>query len=151
MNKKEVNYKMSEEIMNVESPYLDDLIEVIAKTTSLETIQITSNGVEISVRTSDTAKGRIIKVTPAMSTINEKYASTKLLKAVARLQENKEFWHKETYVLAGPNNDSKEEPMLTKDYAEDIMGMGLYLRIYLDDYRSSLQKKLRDLFIGRNK
>lgn len=143
---------MSKEIiMDVESSYLDDLIEVIAKTTSLETIQITSDGAEISVWISDTAKGRIIKVTPAMSTINKKYASTKLLKVVARLQGNKEFWHKEAYVTAGPDNDSKEEPMLTKGYAEDIMGMGLYRRIYLDDYRSSLQKKLRDLFIGRNK
>lgn len=139
------------EMMDVESSYLDNLIEVIAKTTSLETIQITSDGAEISVWINDTAKGRIIKVTPEMSNINEKYASTKLLKVVARLQGNKEFWHKEAYVQAGPDNDSKEEPMLTKGYAEDIMRMGLYRRIYLDDYRSSLQKKLRDLFIGRNK
>lgn len=120
---------MSNEIMDVESPCLDDLIKVIAKTTQFEMINVTSDGKNISIWRSNTAgvtDGKaIIQVTPSKSIVNKKYISTRLVNEVARLQGNKEFWRNEVYVTAMPNNGY-------------IVMMGLHRRIYLNDYR--LQK-----------
>lgn len=119
---------MSNEIMDVESPCLDDLIKVIAKTTQFEMIDVTSDGKNIFIWRNNTAgvtDGKaIIQVTPSKSIVNKKYASTRLVNEVARLQGNKEFWHNEVYVTAMPNNGY-------------IVVMGLHRRIYLNDYNKS--------------
>lgn len=135
--------------MDVESPYLDDLIKAIAKTTQLEMIDVISDGENISI---DTADGEtIIQLTPSKSIANKKHTSTRLLNEAARLKDNKEFWHNEVYVTATLNNDSKEESTLIKSHPGDVAGIGLHRRIYLDDYRKTLYKKVRGLFEGGNK